>query len=93
MQWRTEPGYAVKCLDDLWLAVKCQSNSEIAGSPRNSFRASVVLVIIRGRALKRFGAGNGTHPYQTTNTGGVTTAVRTAGLSSSLKRETAQIIV
>jgi hypothetical protein len=52
-----------------------------------------VLVIIRGRALKRFGAGNGTHPYQTTNTGGVTTAVRTAGLSSSLKRETAQIIV
>jgi hypothetical protein len=29
--------------DDLWVAVKFQSNSEIAGSPRNSFRASVML--------------------------------------------------
>ncbi len=27
--------------DDLWIAVKCQSNPEIAGSPRNSFRASL----------------------------------------------------
>ena len=29
--------------DDLWIAEKFQSNSEIAGSPRNSFRASVML--------------------------------------------------
>jgi hypothetical protein len=28
--------------DDLWIGVKGQSNSAIAGSPRNSFRASVV---------------------------------------------------
>ena len=27
--------------DELWLAVKFQTNLEIAGSPRNSFRASV----------------------------------------------------
>ena len=27
--------------DDLWIAVKFQSNPEIAGSPRNSFRASL----------------------------------------------------
>jgi hypothetical protein len=39
--WRTEPGSVAKLLDDLWLAEKFQSNSEIAGSPRNSFRASV----------------------------------------------------
>lgn len=39
--WRTEPGHVEKCLDDLWLGVKFQSNSEIAGSPRNSFKASV----------------------------------------------------
>ena len=51
------------------------------------------VVAFGGRALKRSGAGNGTHPYQTTNTGGVIMAVRTAGLSSSLKRETAQTIV
>ena len=30
-----------KCGDELWIAEKFQSNSEIAGSPRNSFRASV----------------------------------------------------
>ena len=29
--------------DDVWIAVKFQSNSEIAGSPRNSFRASLEL--------------------------------------------------
>ena len=27
--------------DDLWVAEKFQSNPEIAGSPRNSFRASL----------------------------------------------------
>ncbi len=30
-----------KGLDELWIGVKFQSNAEIAGSPRNSFRASV----------------------------------------------------
>ena len=28
-------------LDELWVEVKCQSNLGIAGSPRNSFRASL----------------------------------------------------
>ena len=28
-------------LDDLWIAVKCQSNLEISGSLRNRFRASL----------------------------------------------------
>ena len=37
--------------DDLWIAVKFQSNSEIAGSPRNSFRASVERESCEGRAL------------------------------------------
>jgi hypothetical protein len=32
-----------KVWDEVWVAVKFQSNSEIAGSPRNSFRASVNL--------------------------------------------------
>ena len=27
--------------DELWIAGKFQSNTEIAGSPRNSFRASL----------------------------------------------------
>ena len=29
--------------DELWVAVKCQSNAEIAGSPRNALRCSVVV--------------------------------------------------
>ena len=31
--------------DDLWLGVKGQSNSVIAGSPRNAFRCSVVCSV------------------------------------------------
>jgi hypothetical protein len=30
-----------KAWDELWVAEKFQSNSDIAGSPRNSFRASL----------------------------------------------------
>ena len=32
-----------KLSDEMWVGVKFQSNAEIAGSPRNSFRASVIL--------------------------------------------------
>ena len=35
----------------MWIAEKFQSNPEIAGSPRNSFRASIVVDIIGGKAL------------------------------------------
>ena len=55
--------------DDLWIAEKFQSNSEIAGSPRNSFRASVDLEITGGKALNGLGADKVTEPYQTLNTG------------------------
>ena len=33
--------YVEKCLDEVRIGVKGQTNSEIAGSPRNSFRASL----------------------------------------------------
>ncbi len=33
---------AENALDELWVGVKGQSNLEIAGSPRNAFRGSVV---------------------------------------------------
>ena len=29
-------------LDEMWVGVNCQSNVEIAGSPRNSCRASLM---------------------------------------------------
>ena len=34
-------------LDELWGGVKCQSNSDIAGSPRNAFRCSVVRSVLQ----------------------------------------------
>ena len=39
--WRAEPTPVAMVADDLWIAEKFQSNSEIAGSLRNSFRASL----------------------------------------------------
>ena len=41
-EWRAQPLRAENRLDELWLGVKDQSNSVIAGSLRNSFRASLV---------------------------------------------------
>ena len=45
-----------KISDDLWIGEKFQSNPEIAGSPRNSFRASLVIESAGGRALNGIGA-------------------------------------
>ena len=42
--------------DDLWLAEKFQSNPEIAGSLRNSVRASLDIKIAVGKALNELGA-------------------------------------
>ena len=42
--WRAEHTFVAMTGDDLWIAEKFQSNPEIAGSPRNSFRASVGYV-------------------------------------------------
>ena len=40
----------------MWLAEKFQSNPEIAGSLRNSFRASLEVNITAGKALNELGA-------------------------------------
>ena len=45
-----------KCSDELWVAVKFQTNLEIAGSLRNSFRASLGMKNGGGRALFGLGA-------------------------------------
>ena len=41
--------------DDLWIGEKFQSNPDIAGSPRNSFRASLGVENNGGRALNELG--------------------------------------
>lgn len=46
-----QPTHVEKCGDEVWVAEKFQSNLEIAGSPRNSFRASLKCKSLGGRAL------------------------------------------
>ena len=53
--------------DEVWLAVKFQTNLEIDGSPRNSFRASVGYEFNGGKALNWLGSDKVTEPYQTYN--------------------------
>ena len=52
---------SAKGWDELWVGVKCQSNLEIAGSPRNVFRCSL------NRSLVEVGLwmGKGARAYQT----------------------------
>ena len=59
--WRTEPVHVEKCLDELWIGVKGQSNSEISCSLRNNFRVSLRPIHRRGRALD---PGGGFTAYQ-----------------------------
>ena len=56
IKWRSELIVVKKAPDEVWIAEKFQSNSEIAGSPRNSFRASLERIMHGGRALKELGA-------------------------------------
>lgn len=51
--------YVEKCWDEVWVEVKFQTNLEIAGSLRNSFRASLVVEDNGGRALFGLGARQG----------------------------------
>ena len=39
----------------MWIAEKFQSNPDIAGSPRNSFRASLIYRFTGGKALNGLG--------------------------------------
>ena len=57
-KWRTEPTPVEKLADELWLAEKFQSNTAIAGSPRNSFRASVDNEFHGGKALNGLGGAS-----------------------------------
>eukprot|EP00536_Pseudo-nitzschia_multiseries_P013131 jgi/Psemu1/34271/gm1.34271_g len=40
--WRSEPTDVEKSADELWLGVKCHSNPELAGSPRNASASETV---------------------------------------------------
>ena len=65
--WRSEHTSVEKGGDEVWIAEKFQSNPEIAGSPRNSFRASLEEEHAGGRALNDRGCITHTNVYQTPN--------------------------
>ena len=76
--------------DELWVGVKCQSNVEIARSPRNVLRYSRALATLGGRALLLCG---GFTAYQATancECRGPTARVRLRVRISVVERETAQ---
>ena len=59
--------------------MKCQTNPAIAGSRRNSFRASVIPFSTGGRALNEVGGKSPTELNQTPNAGTLEDSSRTTG--------------
>jgi hypothetical protein len=53
--------------DELWVGVKCQSNTEIAGSPRNALRCSPGLGLVEVEHCWPAGASPPTNGRQTPN--------------------------
>ena len=91
--WRTEPTRVENLGDELWVGVKGQSNSVIAGSPRNAFRCSVAWSLVEVELLDGRWALWVTDVSQTPNAvSGCGAAVRLRGISFVVERETAQII-
>ena len=91
LYWRPEPTHVEKCGDEVWVAEKFQSNLEIAGSLRNSFRASLKCKNLGGRALFGLGAHHRVTEFsQTPNAKDLYLGVRLRVIRSVVKRETAQ---
>ena len=84
--------YVAKCSDELWIEVKCQTNLEIAGSRRNSFRASVTPFSIGGRALNEVGGKQLTELNQTPNADTLRVAVGLREMSFVVERERTQTV-
>ena len=76
--------------DDLWIAEKFQSNSEIAGSPRNSFRASVGNEFSGGKALNELGGASLLNSIKLRMADNECLGVTLREISFVVERETAQ---
>ena len=88
--WRPEPTRVENLGDELWVGVKGQSNSVIAGSPRNAFRCSVACFLPEVEHWMANGPDKVTDVNQTPNAGISSAAVRLWGISFIVERETAQ---
>ena len=76
--------------DELWVAEKFQSNSEIAGSLRNSFRASLDVKITGGKALNGLGGESLLNPIKLRMPDNCLSGVRQWEISFIVERERAQ---
>ena len=81
-----------KCLDDLWVGVKGQSNSEIARTPRNAFRCSVRQRVTEVELPIRLGGFTAYQPLMNSECHDIALAVRQWVLRSIAERETTQTI-
>ena len=75
----------------MWVAEKFQSNPDIAGSPRNSFRASVGNEFSGGKALNRLGVERLLNLIKLRRPDNCFTGVRQREISFVVERERAQI--
>ena len=90
--WRTEPVHVEKCLDDLWVGVKGQSNQEIARTPRNAFRCSVVSGVMEVELPIGLGGFTAYQPLMNSECHDTAAAVRQWVLRSIAERGTTQTI-
>jgi len=92
-KWRPEPTDVEKSADELWLGEKFQSNSELAGSPRNALRRSGDDELSRGKATVSMRAAKAVPSRGKLRILGIAfrQPVRRWGISFIVKRETAQI--
>ena len=74
----------------MWIAEKFQSNPEIAGSPRNSFRASPGYATRGGRALNSRGGVKACRRISNSECRALRPGVRLYEISWTVERETAQ---
>ena len=79
-----------KAWDELWAEVKCQSNTEVASSPRNAFRCSPGVQVNGGRALDGLGGVSLPNPTKPPMPFNRLPGVRLPELSLVVERETAQ---
>jgi hypothetical protein len=81
-----------KCLDDLWVGVKGQSNSEISRTPRNAFRCSAREHVAEVELPIRLGGFTAYQPLMNSECRDMALAVRQWVLRSIAERETTQTI-
>jgi hypothetical protein len=78
--------------EELWLGVKCQSNPEIAGSPRNVLRYSLACFLPEVEHWMDEGPFPGYRLQPNSECRQVSAGVRQWGISFIVERETAQTV-